>query len=247
MGHNVQIPQAYLQVDDRLDRAVISEALQEFGFRVRPLADLLPERLGNAASDIVVIGSDDRSFAVACERFLLIGGALPVVSCAREMDALWVAEAVHLGISSFVHCPPAPGELQRAVAFALSRRADAVRHYEVLVARRVLAGLTPRQLQIVGGLFRGLTNKQLATEFAISERTVEVHRARVIDKMDVGNTAGLIRLVALAGPDHLVDRRSSRDPRERQGSSVPFMLRPRSAVRLDSALPTAMQDELVAR
>ena len=198
MGQRIRKTRAYLQIEDRSEAAAIREALGELGVPIGELADLLPDRLREQAFHV-----------------LLIGGAVPIVRCVAQMDANEIVAGVHDGISAFSTVPPQPGELARALDFAHARVDDANRRYDIDAARRVLSGLTRRQLQIVDGLFRGLTNKQLAVECLISERTVEVHRARIIDKMMVENTAGLIRLVSLAGAEALRQLGEEAVPRRR--------------------------------
>jgi len=62
-----------------------------------------------------------------------------------------------------------------------------------------LALLSPRELQVLEGLLAGLPNKSIAYDLEISPRTVEIHRARVMDKMGVRSLSELIRLALTAG------------------------------------------------
>jgi two-component system, LuxR family, response regulator FixJ len=62
-----------------------------------------------------------------------------------------------------------------------------------------LALLSPRELQVLEGLVAGLPNKTIAYDLAISPRTVEIHRARVMDKMGTHSLSELIRLALAAG------------------------------------------------
>jgi len=62
-----------------------------------------------------------------------------------------------------------------------------------------LALLSPREHQVLEGLLAGLPNKSIAYDLAISSRTVEIHRARVMDKMGARSLSELIRLALAAG------------------------------------------------
>jgi len=62
-----------------------------------------------------------------------------------------------------------------------------------------LAHLSARELQVLEGLLAGLPNKTIAYDLAISPRTVEIHRARVMDKMGARSLSELIRLALAAG------------------------------------------------
>ena len=59
--------------------------------------------------------------------------------------------------------------------------------------------LSPREREVLEGLLAGLPNKSIAYDLAISPRTVEIHRARVMDKMGARSLSELIRLALAAG------------------------------------------------
>jgi two-component system, LuxR family, response regulator FixJ len=60
--------------------------------------------------------------------------------------------------------------------------------------------LTPREYQVLELIANGASNKEAGRELGISPRTIEVHRARVMDKLGAKNTADLVRIV-LSEPD----------------------------------------------
>jgi two-component system, LuxR family, response regulator FixJ len=62
-----------------------------------------------------------------------------------------------------------------------------------------IAGLTPRERQVMDGLVAGLSNKLIARDYAISPRTIEVYRANVMTKMQAGSLSELVRLAIRAG------------------------------------------------
>lgn len=64
--------------------------------------------------------------------------------------------------------------------------------------RKAAQSLTVRQWQVFDLLITGLSSKQIAHELSISPRTVEIHRAQLMQKMGVRNTASLIRVALLA-------------------------------------------------
>jgi two-component system response regulator FixJ len=74
-------------------------------------------------------------------------------------------------------------------------RSEAVTHD---IAARV-ASLSPRERQVMEGLIAGLSNKQIAREYDISPRTIEVYRANVMTKMQAGSLSELVRLAVRAG------------------------------------------------
>jgi two-component system response regulator FixJ len=64
-----------------------------------------------------------------------------------------------------------------------------------------LARLTPREREVMEQLVIGRSNKEIAREMAISPRTVEIHRARVMEKMRAGSLSHLVRMAFAAGID----------------------------------------------
>jgi hypothetical protein len=76
--------------------------------------------------------------------------------------------------------------------------------YDALADRRSAAsekvkGLPPRQRQVLAGMARGLLNKQIAWDLKISEKTVKMHRALLLERLGVGTSAEAIRLAVEAG------------------------------------------------
>jgi two-component system, LuxR family, response regulator FixJ len=66
------------------------------------------------------------------------------------------------------------------------------------IAARI-ASLSPREHQVMDGLIAGLSNKQIAREYDINPRTIEVYRANVMTKMQAGSLSELVRLAMRAG------------------------------------------------
>ena len=62
--------------------------------------------------------------------------------------------------------------------------------------------LTPREREVLGKVVAGASNKEAGRMLGISPRTVEVHRARIMDKLGARNTADLVRIVLGQGPRH---------------------------------------------
>ena len=77
-------------------------------------------------------------------------------------------------------------------------------HARVFAQRRsgaaeLVSGLPPRQRQVLKAMARGLLNKQIAWELKISEKTVKMHRALLIDRLQVATSAEAIRIAVEAG------------------------------------------------
>lgn len=108
--------------------------------------------------------------------------------------------AMKAGAVDFLEKPADPGALLEAVERALSRnresRAEAAELRE-LSARR--ATLTPREEEVFARVVVGLLNKQIAFDLGIAEKTVKVHRGRVMAKMQASSVADLARMAERLG------------------------------------------------
>jgi two-component system response regulator FixJ len=62
--------------------------------------------------------------------------------------------------------------------------------------------LTPREREVLGRVIAGASNKEAGRTLGISPRTIEVHRARIMDKLGAKNTADLVRIVVGQGARH---------------------------------------------
>jgi FixJ family two-component response regulator len=127
------------------------------------------------------------------------GHARPTVFIAGGADVPASVQAMKAGAVDVLTSPVRSDDLILAVRAAmerdrLNRRIQG--EFEAL-ARRV-SRLSPREREVMGHVVMGWPNKQIAAAMCISEKTVKVHRARVMAKMDVRSLPDLVRLT-----DHL--------------------------------------------
>jgi two-component system response regulator DctR len=122
--------------------------------------------------------------------------ALPVIFLTGHADVPTAVDMVKRGAFDFCEKPFSDNALVDRIEDALRRSA------EVLAAQRKkgalhnrLAELTERERDVMGLVAKGLPNKLIADQLAISVRTVEVHRARVFDKMEVKSAVELANLL----------------------------------------------------
>jgi RNA polymerase sigma factor (sigma-70 family) len=104
------------------------------------------------------------------------------------------------GAVDFLEKPVSDTELLDAVKRALARSREqlaAKREQEILEAR--LARLTPRERQVFALVASGRLNKQVGHELGTTEKTIKVHRARVMEKMEADSLADLVRMASRLG------------------------------------------------
>jgi FixJ family two-component response regulator len=123
------------------------------------------------------------------------GAIIPVIFITGHGDVPMAVEAMQHGAMDFLPKPFRDQDLIDRVRDALVRDRDSRAQLD---ARRViearLASLTPREQQVLHLLARGLANKQMAGELGVSQRTIEIHRAHVMRKMQARSIAQLVRM-----------------------------------------------------
>ena len=137
-------------------------------------------------------------FERLAERGLL--AALPVLFLTGHGDVPSAVAAVKAGAFDFVEKPFSNNALVDRLVLALQASGEELQRRHALAAvGRTLAGLTEREAEVMQLVVAGRPNKLIADELGISVRTVEVHRARVFEKMNVKSAVELANLLRGAG------------------------------------------------
>jgi two-component system, LuxR family, response regulator DctR len=146
---------------------------------------------------VIDIRMDRMSGMELFDRLLARGATQPVVFLTGHGDVPIAVEVLQKGAADFLEKPFNDNELVdrvlRAIAKASERAGNRSRR-QAIEAR--LAELSGREREVMDRLLAGSRNKQIADELGITMRTVEVHRARILEKMGVRNAVELARLVA---------------------------------------------------
>ena len=122
---------------------------------------------------------------------------IPVLIMTGHGDVAMAVDAIHLGANDYLEKPFQSDDL-------IERMQDAVRKAQPdLDCRKKLELLTPRETDVLRGVVAGQQNKIIAHQLGISQKTVELHRARVMDKTGSGNVSQLIQTALRGGLDGL--------------------------------------------
>ena len=125
---------------------------------------------------------------------------LPIIFITGHGDIPMTVKAMKAGAVDFLPKPVHDADLLRAIGQALAR---AVHERAELDAAQDIQSrfekLTPREREVMRLVVKGWLNKQIAFELGIVEKTIKVHRARVMDKMQVGSVAELVRAAERMG------------------------------------------------
>jgi two-component system response regulator FixJ len=190
--------------DDEAVRHSMAFLLTTVGLAVRVYesADQFLTALGSLQpgciiSDVRMPGMD----GLALQRKLRAEGiGLPVIIITGHGDVAMAVEAMKAGAIDFLEKPFDDELLLTAIGSALDQYGKTgVRETEIGLIRQRLETLSPREREVLDGLVAGLPNKTIAYDLKLSPRTVEVHRANVMTKMQAGSLSDLVRMTLIAG------------------------------------------------
>lgn len=152
---------------------------------------------GACACVVLDMRMDGLSGLQVFDRLREAGAAPPVIFLTGHADVPVAVEALKKGAFDFVEKPFNDNQLVDVVLAALAA-ADAARSAGAEGGRiaRLVESLSPREREVLDLLVAGRLNKQIADDLGVSMRTIEVHRARIFEKMGVRNAVELANLMA---------------------------------------------------
>ncbi len=129
------------------------------------------------------------------EQLNLQGAIIPVIFVTGHGDVPMAVEAMQHGAFDFLQKPFRDQELLDRIQRALVRdRENRVQLLQKDQIRTRLGSLTPREREVLQLMTRGRPNKLMAADLGLSQRTIEIHRARVMEKMHASSLAQLVRM-----------------------------------------------------
>ncbi|RJY07973.1 response regulator transcription factor [Aurantiacibacter aquimixticola] len=187
---------------DSRSRAAQSRLVLSMGHHAEVYSDFV-ELLDRPPREGVIVASADvveAGIADLLERLADHGIWVPLVAARENPGLEEVVEAIQAGALDFLTLPLTDDEVRRMVAHYHS---DAGAHAEarrrLIDARRRISGLSKREREVLDWLSEGCSNKAIARELEISPRTVEIHRANMMDKLGASHAAEAVRMRIEAG------------------------------------------------
>lgn len=189
--------------DDQAMRGSLQWLIESVGMRVETfdsaqtfLDSYYPGRAGCLLLDVRMPGMSGLELQAYLARHEI---RIPVIIITGHGDVSMAVKAMKIGAVDFIEKPFDDEELLHSIR-------NALRHEEKqreLRARRAdiaarLAELTPREHEVMSMVTDGKANREIAATLGVSSKTVEVHRARVMDKMRADSLAELVRMSMLA-------------------------------------------------
>lgn len=183
-----------------LERLGESLALPVEGFASAQefLAAFDPARPGCVVLDLRMPGMSGLELQ---ERLWQQGMQIPVIMVTAYGDIPSAVRAMRHGAIDFIEKPYRPQSLLERINEALTRdRDNRVRRAQEADSRDRVATLSPREHQVMRLLAAGRSAKQIGAELGVSHKTVQVHRARIFEKLKITSVAELVRLAVAADP-----------------------------------------------
>lgn len=197
-------PVVFVVDDDDAVRESLVMSLKLAGHQVESfasaaafLASGAPNRSGCLVTDIRMPDMDGLELQEELRRRIC---SLPVIVITGHGDVPLAVRAMKAGAGDFLEKPFARDALLAAVQRALERNATAVDSAsQGDQIRTRIALLTPKEREVFGLVVAGKQSKVIAHELGASPRTVEIHRARMMKKLNAGSLQELVRMAIAAG------------------------------------------------
>jgi two-component system, LuxR family, response regulator TtrR len=194
----------YVVDDDDAVRDSLQWLLEASRYRVigfdsaeKFLASFDPAAIAVAILDVRMPGMSGLELQ---EELIARKAALPIIFITGHGDVPMAVTTMKKGAVDFIEKPFDQAALKQLVERMLTQaRAQASEIERQRISEALLAKLTPREQQVLERIVAGRLNKQIADDLGISIKTVEAHRANIMDKMNANTVADLMRTVLAGG------------------------------------------------
>jgi FixJ family two-component response regulator len=197
-------PTVFIVDDDPAVLKSLSRVLRSAGLAVTTFSspsDFLEQHDPRAAGCVVLDVAMPGLNGLELQQALTAkGSAIPIIFLTGRGDIPMSVQAMKGGAVDFLTKPVHDEDLLKAVHIALEEdRIERQRRAELDDIQERLATLTPREREVLTHVVSGQLNKQIANDLGTVEKTIKVHRARVMEKMKVNSVAELVRLTERLG------------------------------------------------
>lgn len=176
-------------------RAAISHCLAGTNIHVEPFESIEEMTRRWPHGSILLIGDEDDIVHDLFAAMTASGHWLPIVAYAPEPSIPRVVRAILAGALDYLDWPFAETEVRAAISLAeISNAGIGTVKLREAMARSRVQRLTRREREVLTGVADGLSNRLIGERLEISPRTVEIHRANMLNKMGASHTSEAIRI-----------------------------------------------------
>ncbi len=189
--------------DDQAMRKSLKWLIESVGMQVESYAsadefirNYYPGRSGCLLLDVRMPGMSGLDLQ---EQFIRQNIKIPIIIITGHGDVPMAVRAMKAGAVDFIEKPFNDefllDSIRKALALDVQQRTHQAQRAEIATR---LAHLTPREHEVMEMVTNGKSNKEIANQLGVSTKTVEAHRARVMEKMEASSLAELVRMVMAA-------------------------------------------------
>jgi FixJ family two-component response regulator len=199
-----KVPTVFVVDDDASVRGALARLLHSAGYQTETFASaegfLAQSRFDAPACILLDVRMPGLNGLELQQALAAADRQLPIVFITGHGDVPMSVRAMKAGAEDFLPKPFDDEELLKAVAQALNKsQREQNERTEVAEIRKRLSSLTPREREVLCHVVAGQLNKQIAADLSIAEKTIKVHRARVMEKMGASSLAGLVAMTGRIG------------------------------------------------
>ena len=191
-------PTIYVVDDDPSVRDSTEVLLKSVGFNVKTFGSAQAFLKANLQKDLGCLVLDVRMPGMSGldlqQKLVSAKIPLPVIFITSHGTVPMSVRAMKAGAVDFLQKPFEEQDLLDAINRAIARQREIIsKEEQAEELQRRLGALSPREYEVFFLLATGMSNKEIATELGVSERTIKAHRARIMEKMNAGSLADLVR------------------------------------------------------
>jgi FixJ family two-component response regulator len=176
-------------------RATISHSLSGSELHVEPFEDVGELIMRSPSEGILLVHDEGEAIGPLLDHMGQSGNWLPIIAYCEDPSPNRIVDAVLRGAVDYLAFPFDAQTVTESVGLAHERSAAmAGSKLREAVARSRIERLTRRERQVLAGVADGLSNRMIGEKLAISPRTVEIHRANMLNKMGATHTSEAIRI-----------------------------------------------------
>lgn len=181
-------------------RARIAFVLGGCDVHVEPFEDVREFSAHAAGRKVVMVHDQDQALLEVLRWASATNSTIGVIGYSEDPQLQSVVDGLKAGAFDYIAWPAEPQLIkQKIAACSQERRAEWEKAERMQTARKLLENLTPRESQVLEEMARGHSSRIIGGRLGISSRTVEIHRAHMLSKINASNSPDAVRIAFEAG------------------------------------------------